>query len=297
MAKKGIRSSTGDRIFLAINTILLTVFFIIILYPLLYVAASSVTGGSARTPLWLIPDNFTLASYRAVYEYKEIWIGYRNSLLYLFVGTSISLFITLCCAYPLSVSDWKGRHVLLPMCMITMYFSGGLIPTYLVVKDLGMLNSMWAVTIPEALSITNVIIMRTFFKSQIPGELKESAQLDGCGSIRYLISIVLPLSGAIIAVIGMYYAVGIWNSYFSAMVYLRKRTLFPLTLFIREILIQNSTNMDEAAADLMDSMELEARRNLMKYAVIIVSSLPMLILYPFVQRFFVKGVMIGAVKG
>ncbi len=139
--------------------------------------------------------------------------------------------------------------------------------------------------------------MRTFFKSQIPSELRESAALDGCGNIRYLVSIVLPLSGAIIAVIGMYYAVGTWNSYFSAMIYLRKRNLFPLTLFIREILIQNSTNMDEAAADLMDSMELEARRNLMKYAVIIVSSLPMLILYPFVQRFFVKGVMIGAVKG
>ena len=184
------------------------------------------------------------------------------------------------------------------LCMITMYFGGGLIPTYLVVRDLGMLNTVWSVLLPGAMSVYNVIVMRTFFASQIPRELRESASLDGCGNIRYLVSIVLPLSGAILAVISLYYAVGIWNSYFDAMIYLKKREMYPLTLFIREILIENNANaMNSLMTDVMADTQAEARRNLMKYAVIVVSSLPMMILYPFVQKYFVKGVMIGAVKG
>ena len=214
------------------------------------------------------------------------------------LGTVIALLVTVCCAYPLSVPDFKGSRLLMPMCMITMYFSGGLVPTYLVMKELHLINTVWAVTLPGAMSISNMIVMRTYFRSQIPSELRESAELDGCGNIRYLVSIVLPLSGAILAVIGMYYAVGIWNAYFDAMIYLKKRNLYPLTLFIREILITNSsTAMDQMTADLSMGAELEARRNLMKYAVIIVSTLPMMVIYPFVQKYFVKGVMIGAIKG
>lgn len=296
--KKKIRYGKGDRIFLAVNTLMLTVFMVIILYPLLYVVAASVSGGSSRPPLWLIPEKITFASYKAVFGYKEIWIGFRNSIFYVILGTAIALFVTVCCAYPLSVPAFKGGKILLPMCFFTMYFSGGLIPTYLVMKEMAMINTVWSVTLPGALSVTNMIVVRTFFKTQIPNELRESAQLDGCGHIRYLVSIVLPLSGSVLAVVGLYYAVGIWNAYFDAMIYLKDRSLYPLTLFIREILITNSNDtINLMASDLAGSAELEARKNLMKYAVIVISSLPMMMIYPFIQKYFVKGVMIGAVKG
>ena len=293
-----IRHSASDRIFLGVNGLLLTIFLVIILYPLLYILSASVSAGSGLVNLWLIPRNFTLTSYEAVWQYADIWTGYANSLFYMVAGTAIAMFVTICCAYPLSVPDFKARNVLMVLCMITMYFGGGLIPTYLVVRDLGMLNTVWSVLLPGAMSVYNVIVMRTFFASQIPRELRESASLDGCGNIRYLVSIVLPLSGAILAVISLYYAVGIWNSYFDAMIYLKKREMYPLTLFIREILIENNANaMNSLMTDVMADTQAEARRNLMKYAVIVVSSLPMMILYPFVQKYFVKGVMIGAVKG
>ena len=182
------------------------------------------------------------------------------------------------------------------LAMVTMYFSGGLIPTFLVVQKLGLLNTRWALLLPGCLSVYNMIVMRTYFKTSIPGELLESAQLDGCGNIRYMFSILLPLSGPILAVIGLFYAVGIWNAYFDAMVYVStKRSYYPLSLFLREILILNTTDIDQL--DISTLMALEERRNVMKYAVIVVSSLPVMIIYPFVQRFFVKGVMIGAVKG
>ena len=213
-------------------------------------------------------------------------------------STIASLFVTICCAYPLSVPGFKGAKLLMPMCIITMYFSGGLIPTYIVMSRMGLVNNRLAIILPGALSVYNMIVMRTYFKTSIPNELRESASLDGCGNIRYLVSVVLPLSGAVIAVIALFCAVGSWNSYFSPMIYLKDRKKYPLTLFIREILIQNNTgNMENAVSDVMGSVELEARRNLMKYAVIVVSSLPVMAIYPFVQRYFVKGVMIGAVKG
>lgn len=295
---KKVRYGTADKIVLLVNKLILTIFMLIILYPLLYVVFASVSGGSARPSLWLIPEKFTLASYRAVFGYREIWVGFRNSVLYVAIGTAAALFVTTCCAYPLSVQSFKGSRVLTPMCIFTMYFGGGLIPTYLVMKDLHMINTIWSVTIPGALSVSNMIVMRTFFKTQVPNELRESAQLDGCGNIRYLLSIVLPLSGSVMAVIGLYYAVGIWNSYFDAMIYLKDRSLYPLTLFIREILITNNNDsINSLAADLAGDVELEERRNLMKYAVIVISSFPMMVLYPFIQRYFVKGVMIGAVKG
>jgi multiple sugar transport system permease protein/putative aldouronate transport system permease protein len=204
--------------------------------------------------------------------------------------------MTILMAYPLSRSDFKGRGFLMTLCMITMYFSGGLIPTFIVVKKLGLLNTRWAILLPGCMSVYNMIVMRTYFKSSIPGELLESSQLDGCGNIRYMISILLPLSGPILAVIGLFYAVGIWNAYFDAMVYVStKRSYYPLSLFLREILILNEQDIDRL--DVNTLLELEERRNIMKYAVIVVSSLPVMIIYPFVQRFFVKGVMIGAVKG
>ena len=211
-------------------------------------------------------------------------------------GTALSLALTVLMAYPLSRPDFKAGGFIMVLCMITMYFSGGLIPTYLVVRNLGLLGTRWAVLLPGAMSVYNMIVTRTYFKTSIPGELFEAGQLDGCGNIRYLFSVVLPLSGPILAVVGLFYAVGYWNAYFDAMIYLSgKRGLFPLSLILREILILNDASIDQM--DINTLLALEERRNVMKYAVIVVSSLPVMLIYPFVQRYFVKGVMIGAVKG
>ena len=247
--------------------------------------------------LSLIPEEWTIQGYKAVFEYKFIWSGYRNTLVYTAVGTIINLFVTICCAYPLSRKDFKGRGPIMVMCMITMYFSGGLIPTYLVIKDLGILNTMWSIVLPGAMSVYNMIVMRTYFDTQIPMELLESAQLDGCGNLNFLKSIVLPLSVPILAVVGLFYAVGHWNSYFNAMIYLTERDRYPLQVILRDILIMNNVDPSESSMDLTLLQSMEERQNVMKYSLIIVSSLPVLILYPFIQKYFVKGIMIGAIKG
>lgn len=291
-----IHDTLGDKIILAINTFLLFIFLVIIAYPLLFVISASVSAGTATMSLALIPKKFSMAGYEAVFQYSDIWVGYGNSLFYMVAGTAISLAMTVLCAYPLSRSDFAGRGVIMVLCMVTMYFSGGLIPTYLVVRNLGLLNTRWAVLLPGCMSVYNMIVMRTYFKSSIPNELLESSQLDGCGNIRYMFSILLPLSGPILAVIGLFYAVGIWNAYFDAMIYMStKREFFPLSLFLREILVLNTQDIDQM--DVNTLMALEERRNVMKYAVIVVASIPVMVIYPFVQKFFVKGVMIGAVKG
>lgn len=290
-----IRYTTSDRIFLAFNWFVLTAFLIILIYPLLYIISASFSAGTTVMSLSLIPERFTTAGYEAVFQYKDIWTGYMNSIIYMAAGTAISLFITISCAYPLSRPDFKACGFIMVLCIITMYFSGGMIPTFLVVRSLGLLNTRWAVLLPGAMSVYNMIVMRTYFRTQVPIEILESAQLDGCGNIRYLLSILLPLSGPILAVIGLFYAVGYWNSYFSAMIYLNDRTKYPLALILREILVLNDTNID--TLDVSIILKLEERRNVMKYAVIIVASLPVMIIYPFVQKYFVKGIMIGAIKG
>lgn len=291
-----VRDTLGDKIVLTLNLMLLCVFLIIIAYPLLFVISASFSAGSATMSLSLLPKQFSLAGYEAVFKYSDIWVGYGNSIFYMVAGTALSLFMTLLMAYPLSRNDFSARGVIMVVCMITMYFSGGLIPTYLVVRKLNMLNTRWAVIVPGCMSVYNMIVMRTYFKTSVPGALLESSQLDGCGNIRYMISILLPLSGPIMAVMGLFYAVGLWNAYFDAMIYVStKREYFPLSLFLREILVLNTQDIDQL--DINTLMALEERRNVMKYAVIVVASLPVMIIYPFVQKFFVKGVMIGAVKG
>lgn len=295
--KKAIRHTLGDRIFLTIDFIILLVLLIVIAYPLIYIFFASFNAQVTKMGLSLIPEKWTIQGYKAVFEYKFIWSGYRNTFVYTLVGTAINLFVTICCAYPLSRKDFKGRGVIMVMCMITMYFSGGLIPTYLVVKDLGILNSMWSVVLPGAMSVYNMIVMRTYFDTQIPQELLESAQLDGCGNLNFLKSIVLPLSVPILAVVGLFYAVGHWNSYFNAMIYLTERDKYPLQVILRDILIMNTVDPSESSMDLSILQSMEERQNVMKYSLIIVSSLPVLILYPFIQKYFVKGIMIGAIKG
>ena len=294
--KKMVKMTLGDRVLLSVNFALLILFSIIIVYPLVYIISASFSANVTTMGLSLLARKFSMIGYRTVFAYKDIRTGYLNSLAYTVVGTLISLAITVCCAYPLSRKDFRFRGIMMTLCMITMYFSGGLIPTYLAVRDMGLLDTIWAVVLPGTMSVYNMIVMRTFFQTQIPLELLESAQLDGCNNIRYLFSIVLPLSGAILAVIGLFYAVGYWNSYFSALIYLSTRSKYPLSIVLREILVINSnTNME--IVDVDEMMGLEARQNIMKYAVIVVASVPVMVIYPFVQKFFVKGVMIGAVKG
>lgn len=290
------RMSNSDKLFIAIDYIILSLLFVVVAYPLLYVIAASFSAGPGSMTVYLIPKRFSLAGYEAVFGYKDIWTGYLNSIINMILGTLISLTVTMMCAYPLSRPDFKGRHVIMIMCMITMYFSGGMIPTYLTVKDLGLLNSRWALIIPGAMGVYNMIVMRTYIMSSIPADIRESAQIDGCGNIRYLISMVVPLSKPILAVTGLFCAVGIWNSYFDAMLYVSaKRELYPLALVLREILVLDSANMDQL--DINTLLAMEERRNVMKYAVIVVSSIPVMAIYPFVQKFFVKGMMLGSVKG
>lgn len=288
--------SLSDKIFILVDYVILIFLLIIVAYPLLYVIMASVSAGPASMTLYLIPKKFSSAGYEAVFAYKDIWTGYGNSIINMVLGTLLSLTMTMLCAYPLSRRDFKARNAVMTLCMITMYFSGGLIPTYLVIRDLGMLNTRLSLILPGALSVYNMIVTRTYLMTSIPDDIWESAQIDGCGNLRYLLSMVIPLSKPILAVVGLFYAVGIWNSYFDAMIYVQgKRALYPLALVLREILVLDSNNMDQL--DINTLLALEERRNVMKYAVIVVSSVPVMIIYPFVQKFFVKGVMIGAVKG
>ena len=294
--KSAIRHTAGDYAFLAVDWLILILFFLILAYPLLYVIASSFSAMQITT-LSLIPKRISLEGYRAVIEYKYIWIGYANSLLYMTMGTAIALVVTICCAYPLSRPDFKAGKLLMGLCLFTMYFSGGIIPTFLWIRDLHMLDTLWAIVLPTSLSVYNMIVMRTYFATSIPGDLREAAQLDGCGDFRLLVSIVLPLSGPILAVIALYYAVALWNGYFNAMLYLRTKTKLPLTMFLRDILVLNQMTGLDAGLDMEQMARAEERAQIMKYSLIIVGSLPMMLIYPFVQKYFVKGVMIGAVKG
>jgi putative aldouronate transport system permease protein len=224
-------------------------------------------------------------------------LGYKNSFLLLIIGTAIYLFLTILCAYPLSRRDLWGRNGIMMYCTIPMFFGGGLIPTYLLVtRTLGLGNSWWAVIFVGGVSTYNMIIMRTFFMSSIPFELQEAAEIDGCSPFRTLISIILPLSIPVICVIGLYYGVGIWNSYFTALIYLSDKNKWPLQLFLRQILV-NATLSAVDGGDSSDMARRAMRAETIKYAICVLASIPMLVVYPFIQRYFVKGVMIGSVKG
>lgn len=287
----------GDTLFMTAIYFVLAIVFLIMLYPLVYVVSASLSSPLALVngDVWLLPIEPSLDAYIHVFQNASIWIGYRNTVFYTVVGTTINLILTILAAYPLSRKDLKGRSGLMLIIVITMFFRGGLIPEYLVVRNLGLVNSVWAMLLPNALIAYNVIIMRTFFQSTIPDELRDSAFMDGSTNTRFLVSIVLPLSGPVIAVIILFYAVFHWNDFFTALIYISDRNLNPLQIVLREILIQTQT--DEMIGADAGFTERVLRGEILKYAVIIVASLPMLILYPFVQRFFVKGVMIGALKG
>lgn len=291
------RESVKDKVFVVLNYTLLGIIACLMIYPLIYVLSASFSN-PARTILgdvWLFPKEMTVDLYVKVFQNEKILIGYRNTIIYTVFGTFINLLFSVMIAYPLSRKDFYGRNVITVFIMITMFFSGGMIPTYLLVKDLGMLDTIWAIVLPGAVSVYNVIIMRTFFQS-IPNELQEAASIDGCGNISFLMKIVMPLSMPIIAVMTLFYGVGHWNAYFDSLIYLNDESKFPLQLFLRQMLIQEDMSGMSSASDSAISEHLMQIEGL-KYAVVIVASLPMLVLYPFLQKYFVKGVMIGSLKG
>lgn len=292
-----IHETPGDRMFLFCTYVLLTVFLLVVLLPLAFVVASSFSSpaavASGRVLFW--PVEPSLRGYQVALSDPTILRGYANSLIYTFFGTLISVVLTIAIAYPLSRKDLFGRNVLMTIILFTMLFSGGLIPTYLVVKDLGMLDTRWALLLPQAIGVWQVIIARTYFRSAIPDELSEAAQLDGCSDLRFLWSVVLPLAKPMIAVVALMYAILQWNSYFDALLYLRNADLYPLQLVLRNILILNTASGGSMDAGL--ALQRQQLADLLKYSLIVVSSVPVLLIYPFVARYFTKGIMIGAVKG
>lgn len=293
-----VYKSRGERVFEGIVYAALGLVLLIVIYPLIYVLSASLSEPAAILlgEIWLLPKGFTFDAYRKVFENRDIMTGYLNTILYTVTGTSINLLFTTMAAYPLSRRDFYGRNLITALIVFTMFFSGGMIPLYLLIRDLHMLNTIWALVIPGAVSVWNIIIMRTFFQTSIPFEIQESAFIDGCSNIQTLLRIVLPLSMPIIAVMTLFYAVGHWNAFFNALIYLTDRDKYPLQLFLREILIQEQ--MDEMASSNDDTlMNYMLQIEALKYAVVVVANLPMLILYPFLQKYFVKGVMIGALKG
>lgn len=294
-----IHDCTVDKLTYAVNYFLLALFLIIVLYPFVYIISCSFSSGQALISgkVTLFPVDPTLDGYRAILEYRDIWTGFANSFLYTISGTLIGLVLTILAAYPLSRSSLVGRKPIMMLFLFTMLFNGGLVPNYMLILNLGLMNTIWAVILPMTLSAYNVIVARTFFISSIPNELHESAELDGCGEFRFLISIVLPLSKAIMAVLVLWIAIGIWNSYFNPMIYLNDKKKYPLQLILREILLMANVDFTKAAANPELYYKNQQLSEILRYGTIIISALPLMILYPFIQKYFVQGVMIGSVKG
>lgn len=296
--KKKVKLSKQDQIYYVVVEIVVTIFLLAVLYPLIYIVSSSFSSATAvstgKVILW--PVEFSLKGYKEVFSNRDVLIGYRNTIFYTVVGTIFDVSITLIAAYPLSRKDFVGRNFFSFFFSFTMMFSGGIVPSYLLLKNLHMLNTIWAMLIPGALSVYNMLVVKNFMQNSIPGELLEAAQIDGCSDTKYFFEILLPLSKASIAVIALFYAVGHWNAYFNALMYLSNRELIPLQIVLREILI--NSKMDSSMVT--DPELLEAKlgmADLLKYSLMIVSSVPILCVYPFVQKYFVKGVMVGSVKG
>ena len=294
------KNSTADMVYIVITEVILWFMLVIILIPLVYIVSSSFSSPEAVGNGWvyLWPVDFSLKGYAAVFTTEKVWIGFRNSIFYTVVGTFINIVVTMLAAYPLSRRDLKGRGVVTVIFTFTMLFSGGMIPTYLLVRDLGMINTVWAMLIPGAMSVYNVIIARTYIQSSIPFDLYESASLDGCTDDRYLISVVLPLAKPIIAGLVLWYAVGHWNQYFNAMIYLRDSNLLPLQIVLRNFLIVEDMNDSSLATMSMEEyMDKLYLKNLYQYSLIVIASAPVMMLYPFIQKHFVKGIMLGSLKG
>jgi multiple sugar transport system permease protein/putative aldouronate transport system permease protein len=294
-----IREISRDKRFTVMNYMAAALFFLIILYPIAVVLASSFSSPSAvaEGKVWLWPVNPSLRGYKAVLDYKRIPTGFLNSFLLLSGGTALCLLVTVLGAYPLSRKDLAGRKAIAFFFTFTMFFGGGMIPFYNLIRNLQLIDSLWSLILPSAISVWNIIMMRTYVPTAIPGELLEAAKMDGCDDFRFLFRVVLPLSLPIVAVLGLFTAVGFWNSYFNALLFINTPEKFPLQLVLRDILVSNSADPTQIAVGLNDLKEQQALIQSLKYSVIVVSSLPLMLLFPFVQRFFVKGMILGSLKG
>lgn len=296
--KKENRTSRGDRMFYLLVNIIVAILGLIVLYPLVYILSSSFSSPSAVAAgkVVLFPVDFSLRGYKAVFDYDLVYTGYRNTIFYTVVGTMINISLTMIAAYPLARRNLPGKGFFTFLFTFTMMFSGGMIPNYILMKELKIINTAWCMLLPGAVSAYNLIVTRTFIQNSIPEELLEAAQIDGCTDAQFFFRFVLPLSKAVMAVITLYYAVHHWNAYFNAFLYLNKRDLYPLQIFLREILIMNSVNT-EMVVDTQMQEAMQGMADLLKYSLIVVSTAPILCIYPFLQRYFIKGVMIGSLKG
>lgn len=299
--KNKIRSSRVDRAYNALNAFVLGMLLVVVAYPLYFIVIASFSDPSAvgTGQVLFFPKGFSLEGYQRIFEYGMLWVGYKNSILYAIGGTVLSVVLTTTAAYVFTRNTLPGRKFFLVLYTIPMFFNGGLIPTYLVVQNLNLVNSPFILILLGAVSMYNIIITKTYIRSNIPEEMFEAAKIDGCGNIRYFFAVILPLSKAIIAVLVVFAVVGQWNSYFNALIYISDKELYPLQMIIRDILNTQTAMMQalETGGMGVDAMAEIYQAESMKYGVIIISSLPMMIVYPFAQKYFTKGVMIGAVKG
>jgi len=298
------KDSYSDKIFDVVNVIIMILLLFIFTYPLYFVLIASFSDPklvvSGEVLLW--PKGVTIESYKEMFKTTKLWVGYRNTIFITVVGTLINMIMSVLCAYPLSRKDWLPRGFFMKMLLVTMYFGGGLIPTFLVVKRLGLVDTVWSMMIPGAISFYNCLIMRNYFMNSIPTSLQEAAELDGANPAQYLLKVVLPLSKPVLAVVTLYYAVGHWNDYYSALIYIFDTNLKPLQTALREILmtsqmVKEEMNKMTGRVDYEEMQSVVAVAESMKYSVIIAAMIPMLIIYPLVQKYFLKGVMIGAIKG
>ncbi len=298
MTKK-MKRCREDLIFDIVNYIVLSILLFVFLYPLVYVVSASITKPSEviSGKMWLFPTSLYFDGYKEIIKYKDLWTGYLNTIIIVVAGTVLNLVITFTAGYALSRNDFFAKKFIMPIFIFTMFFGGGLIPTYLLISvTLKMHDSLWSLIIPSAVSVWNIILAKTYFSSSLPEDLIEAAKIDGCGDIRYFVSIAVPLALPIIAVITLYNIVGRWNSYFDALIFLTTPEKYPLQLVIRNLLTMNqATNLDPNAGviELENIMRVEG----MKFGVIIISTVPMLVIYPFVQKYFVKGIFVGSIKG
>lgn len=295
---KAIKNSRSDRLYYIVCYAIVILLALIVLYPLIYIVSASFSSPAMVNAgkVWVFPVQPTLHSYALILQYKNVFIGYGNTIFYTVAGTFINVAMTMICAYPLSRQDFSGRKFVSMIFVFTMIFNAGMIPNYILMRDLGLLSTRWSMLLPGVISAYNLIVTKTFIQNSIPAELLEASKLDGCNDTQYFLRVVLPLSTTVIAVITLYYAVAHWNSYFNAFLYLTDRRLYPLQIFLRQILVQNSFDTSEVTdPDL--AQQLQGLSEVLKYSVIVVSTAPLMCLYPFVQKHFVKGVMIGSVKG
>lgn len=292
------KAKKGDRLFDIVNYLLLGILALIILYPMYFVVIASISDPTLVNSgkVLFYPKGITFEGYKLIFERNEIWRSYANTIQYTVFGTALGVVVTMLVAYCLSRHDFEGRNFLMAFLMITMYFGGGLIPTYLLMSNLGLVNTRWILILMGSVSVFNIIMARTFLQSSLSPDLFEAAVLDGCSDIKYFIKIVLPLSKAIIAVLVLYYGVAHWNDYFNGLIYTTDEELQPLQLVLRSILVTNQL-IAQDMTNIENALEAQRIVEVMKYGLIIVSSIPVLIVYPFVQKYFNQGVMIGSVKG